>query len=449
LLIIQNDHAFAGVAARSPDEIVLVSADRGRQSVFWAEEIDGSGLSVVLAEDGARDPCDERRLVHIAPGQVVSAGQIIEDVDEVAVAPAAQRWTAGLQREWKTIGAVAENARTFPQAPQRYTRAMAARVGALTEGLEIVDLRSISGRELDPLLLEEAAEWKQDLHWDFAKSAELVRQFTDTRALTGAALLDCGEVVGYGYSVVEDQKGLIGDLYVRQEWRTPDTVLQLFRAILDGLTGLRTLRRIESQLMLVDPLTGGELRASRGLKVYDRLLMSFDFEASAPAAKAGARRRFHLEPWGDHLQESVAVVIAMAYQDHIDSRINDQYGTIAGARRFVANIVQFPGCGFFYRPGSFVAFDPATGRLAGILLVSFVSADVGHITQLCVTPEAQRSGLGYEMLLKGLAALRAGGARRVTLTVTDANAGAVDLYRRCGFRELRQFSAFVWDAPAG
>jgi ribosomal protein S18 acetylase RimI-like enzyme len=329
---------------------------------------------------------------------------------------------------------------------------MAARVGALTEGLEVVDLRRISGRQLDPLLLEETAEWKHELHWDFAKSAELVRQFTDTRALTGAALLDRGEVVGYGYSVVEDQKGLIGDLYVRREWRTPDSMLLLFRALLDGLTGLRTLRRIESQLMLVDPRIGAEHRASQALKVYERLLMSFDCfdrDAALPAPKAGARRRFHLEPWGDHLQESVAVVIAMAYQDHIDSRINDQYGTIAGARRFVANIVQFPGCGVFFRAGSFVAFDPATGRLAGILLVSFVSSDVGHITQLCVTPEAQRSGLGYEMLLKGLAALRAGGAKKVTLTVTAGNTGAVDLYRRCGFQVLRRFAAFVWDAPAG
>ncbi len=328
---------------------------------------------------------------------------------------------------------------------------MAARLGALTEGLEIVDLRRLSGRELEPLLLEETVEWKQELHWDFAKSADLVRQFADTRALTGAALLDRGEVVGYGYSVVEDQKGLIGDLYVRRDWRDRESVLQLFRSILDGLIGMRTLRRIESQLMLVDPRVGAAVQESRSVKVFERLLMSFDCnrDAFVPtlAPKAGARRRFHLEPWGDHLQESVAAVIAMAYRDHVDSRINDQYGTIAGARRFVANIVQFPGCGVFFRPGSFVSIDPATGRLAGILLVSFVAADVGHITQLCVTPNAQRSGLGYEMLLRGLAALRAGGAKRVTLTVTEANAGAVDLYRRSGFQELRRFSAFVWDAP--
>jgi ribosomal protein S18 acetylase RimI-like enzyme len=327
---------------------------------------------------------------------------------------------------------------------------MAARLGALTEGLEIVDLRRLSGRELEPLLLEETVEWKQELHWDFAKSAELVRQFTDTRALTGAALLDRGEVVGYGYSVVEDQKGLIGDLYVRPDWRDRESVSQLFRSILDGLTAMGTLRRIESQLMLVDPRVGAAVQESRRVKIYERLLMSFDCtDALEPTLipRGCARLRFHLEPWGDHLQESVAAVIAMAYREHVDSRINDQYGTIAGARRFVANIVQFPGCGVFFRPGSFVAFDPATGRLAGILLVSFVSVDVGHITQLCVTPDAQRSGLGYEMLLRGLAALRAGGAKRVTLTVTEANAGAVDLYRRCGFQELRRFSAFVWDAP--
>jgi len=210
---------------------------------------------------------------------------------------------------------------------------MAARCGSLTEGPEIVDLRRLSGRELDPLLLEETAEWKQVLHWDFAKSAELVRQFTDTRALTGAALLHRGEVIGYGYSVVEDQKGLIGDLYVRPEWRDRESVLQLFRSLLDGLTGLRSLRRVESQLMLVDPLVGAELRESRSLEIYERLLLSFDFACTVVPNTAG-RRRFHLEPWGDHLQESVAKVIALAYRDHVDSRINDQYGTVGAPLRF-------------------------------------------------------------------------------------------------------------------
>ena len=50
---------------------------------------------------------------------------------------------------------------------------------------------------------------------------------------------------------------------------------------------------------------------------------------------------------GDHHHELAAGVISLAYADHIDSQINDQYRTVAGARRFIYNIVQFPGCGIF------------------------------------------------------------------------------------------------------
>ena len=156
--------------------------------------------------------------------------------------------------------------------------------------------------------------------------------------------------------------------------------------------------------------------------------------------------RFHIEPWGEHHYESAASVIALSYSDHVDSRINDQYRTLAGARRFIYNIVQFPGCGAFFRPGSFVAFDPAAGWLAGIVLTSFVAEETGHITQLCVTPAARGRGLGYELLRQAVSTLRLHGAKRISLTVTNANTEAIRLYERCGFRETRRFLAYMWES---
>src|SRR5579863_7450596 len=111
-------------------------------------------------------------------------------------------------------------------------------MGALRQAagpVEIVPLRHLVGRELDPTLLVETIEWQRDLDWDFARSADLVRQFTDTRSLAGFALIDRSEVVGYGYSVVEDHKGLIGDVYIRPAWRDGATEARLFGAILDDL----------------------------------------------------------------------------------------------------------------------------------------------------------------------------------------------------------------------
>lgn len=314
-------------------------------------------------------------------------------------------------------------------------------------GPEIVELRELAGRELNPVLLEETVEWQRDLDWDFSRSADLVRQFADMRAIMGNALIDRGEVAGYGYSVLEENKGLIGDLYVRPAWRNGANEIRLFRAILDGLIAMPGVGRIESQLMLIDPAVGKALQRERFVKLQERMLMRLD-TSTPPRLPAGrALRQFHIEPWGDHHHEMAATVISLAYQDHIDSQINDQYRSVGGARRFIYNIVQFPGCGSFFRKGSFVAFDPETGWLSGISLVSFVSDDVGHITQICVTPRAKGRGLGYELLRESVNALRVHGARLVSLTVTSGNTEAIDLYRRCGFEEARRFLAYVWERP--
>ena len=153
----------------------------------------------------------------------------------------------------------------------------------------------------------------------------------------------------------------------------------------------------------------------------------------------------YIEKWHDHYSDPAAQLIAAAYEGHVDGRINDQYRSAAGARRFLYNIVQYPGCGSFYRPASFVAFDGMSGRLCGMSLASIVAPDTGHITQICVAPGARGTGIGHELLRQSLTTLREMGCGIASLTVTAANEDAGKLYERVGFRVLRQFSAYVWE----
>ena len=139
-----------------------------------------------------------------------------------------------------------------------------------------------------------------------------------------------------------------------------------------------------------------------------------------------------------------AALIARSYEHHIDGRINDLYRTPSGSHKFLENIVQFPGCGSFHQPGSFAARDRATRRLLGVILASLVAPDIGHVTQVCVGPEAQGKGLGYELVRKSLQSMAASGFKRCGLTVTSANP-AVRLYQRMGFRKRSEFAALVWD----
>jgi ribosomal protein S18 acetylase RimI-like enzyme len=319
-------------------------------------------------------------------------------------------------------------------------------MAALTEPVrrpDIVDLRELRADDLESLLTEEIRTWATSLQWDFSKSADLVRRFVDLRALNGCALVENREVIGYSYFVLEDHKGLIGDLYVRHRWRTPEAETRLLEGVLEEMMTTSGLARIESQLMMVENLPVRVMPGARFLNSYLRDFMVADL-GDAVLPQGRVRYRVYIERWAEQFQEPAAQLIASAYLGHVDSHINDQYRSAAGARRFLFNIVQYPGCGTFYRPASFAAFDPE-GRLCGLCLTSMVAEGIGHVTQICVGNWMRGAGVGYELLRQSLAELRENGCRKVSLTVTTSNRDAIRLYQRTGFETRRQFSAYVWE----
>ena len=113
------------------------------------------------------------------------------------------------------------------------------------------ELRELTPGSLHDLLLEETAAWRRELHWDFSSSAALVRQFADEQTLGGFALVAGGEVLGYAYTVAENEKGLIGDLFVREPYRTVERENSLLAACVDSLARMRGIRRIEAQILLL------------------------------------------------------------------------------------------------------------------------------------------------------------------------------------------------------
>jgi ribosomal protein S18 acetylase RimI-like enzyme len=83
--------------------------------------------------------------------------------------------------------------------------------------------------------------------------------------------------------------------------------------------------------------------------------------------------------------------------------------------------------------------------MAALILCSRVRHDVGHVTQVCVLPEYRSGGVGEALLACTAAALRKRKFSMLSLTVTEANNRAVELYRRLGFDVQRIFDAFVWE----
>src|SRR6516164_6665124 len=80
--------------------------------------------------------------------------------------------------------------------------------------MNIIDLRQTTVRQLEPLLLEEASHWRDELHWDYRSALDLIKRFLDAHALSGYVAAENNLAVGYSFYVLEDYKGLIGGLYV-------------------------------------------------------------------------------------------------------------------------------------------------------------------------------------------------------------------------------------------
>jgi ribosomal protein S18 acetylase RimI-like enzyme len=308
----------------------------------------------------------------------------------------------------------------------------------------VLELRQVRVSALNPLLEEETEAWRAQLDWNFLPSADLVRRFVEMQALSGHCLMLGNRVIGYTYYVCEDRKGLIGDLYVVEEFRTPENETLVLSATLDALMKAPFVRRIESQLMMLGAPLDRPLPSWRWLQVHTRQFMEANLAATAQLPPR-ATPDFLYQIWNERAQEEAAHLIPAAYRGHIDSQINDQYRSISGARRFLLNIVQYPGCGSFFQSGSFVALHAQTGRICGLCLASLVAPTVGHITQLCIEPSVKGFGVGYELLRQSLAALAAQGCEKVSLTVTAANTEAIRLYERMGFSTMRRFAAYVWE----
>jgi ribosomal protein S18 acetylase RimI-like enzyme len=308
--------------------------------------------------------------------------------------------------------------------------------------MNLVDLRQVSVRQIEPLLEEEARHWRDELHWDYRSALDLIKRFLEAHALCGCAAFESGTAVGYSFYVLEDQKGLIGGLYVSPKFPQAAIGHRLLDEMLYAMRAVPQLSRIEAQLMPFGGPVESPLR-EQGFHLFTRQFMLFDLQKSSPP-HVGASAGMRLDRWNDRFFEPCAKLIYLCYTDHVDGEINDQYRSRTGALKFLKNIILLPGCGQFVPGASFVLRQAGSDDLIAAVLTSEVSSGVGHTTQICVLPGYQGNGIGRMLMQTSAEALRAMKFRELTLTVTSENAAAVKLYEKLGFITIRTFTAGVW-----
>ena len=334
--------------------------------------------------------------------------------------------------------------------------------------IEILDLRHFAAPMIRPVLEVEGELWKQRLHWDYRTSARLLMQYLDSHMLPGYAALEAGQIAGYAFCVYEETKAVIGDAFAMANplagspgasptgpafacqnsasaLRVEETLL---RHLFELLQNSPQVDRIESQLLLHPSGTHAKVFGDAGFRVFRRLFMVQQLHDLWRQPRTDLPGGLEVRTWRDEDLASASRLITEAYRDHPDSMINDQYRSSQGSLRFLHNIVRYSGCGTFSPPVSHVILNRASRELVALVLGSRVSPESGHITQVCVHPDYRRRGLARLLLSVAAFHFMRLGVTEISLTVTESNTQAIDLYRAEGYACPHSFDAAVWKRPA-
>jgi len=323
-------------------------------------------------------------------------------------------------------------------------------------GFEIIDIRRFEAKEFSDLLDAESRAWNTILRWDFAASVRIINSCLRDKRLSGYALMGDGKIRGYCFFFYDGEKGIIGDLYVDPELAGLGQEQDLLEHALETLLATPGLQRIEAQLPHYERGRLEPCFTARGFQSFLRRFMSLPLKGANPPAIVDSphttlasrdrleREGIELIPWQKRFNNDAAEMLYESYRKHVDAVINDQYASVIGATRLVENIFHNQGCGDFLTHVSRMAVHRPTQKLAGILTVTRVRPRTAHIPQVGVGPSFQGLGVGTAMMEAAFQDLREDGFDQVTLTVTDANAGAVRLYERLGFETFKTFGAFIY-----
>jgi len=326
---------------------------------------------------------------------------------------------------------------------------------------EVVDIRHFGAGDFAALLEAESSAWTKSLRWDYTPSVRLIAACLADKRLSGYALVADQRIQGYSFFLYEDQKGLIGNLFVEPNGSSREHALLLLDHVIETLKATPGLRRVEAQLphFALQELEScferhqfaTYLRRFMALRLKSRLSGSLPLTEPLRGAhrfSSTVPEDFIIEPWERRHDEEAARLLYHAYRGHIDAEINDQYCSLQGSLRLIENIVHLHGCGENVPQASLVVIQRDTGKLAGILALTAVRPTTAHIPQIAVSREFQRGGLGIGLMEASFRELGKLGFEEVSLTVTDLNVNAVRFYERLGFETFRTFGAFAWNRPA-
>jgi len=309
--------------------------------------------------------------------------------------------------------------------------------------MQVLPLAVASPALLEQVFAEELGDWQAQLSWDYSSAVALIKRHISCRSLPGFFLADGSFAAGYCYYVIAPPLGYLGNVYVTRDYASQSTYELLITSALRALQAHPDVRRIESQVFGfncdVSPIMLREHFAA-----LRRHFMALPLNPEPfPDEGYAHPPDFRILQWDRGYFLPAADTIYDSYSGSPDHDMCYDYQSREGCVRFLRNLVDNPGCGRFSPETSRIALDSA-GRVSGVLITSLISRGTGMIPQISIRREAQGKGLGTALLTRYFKAAKERELTKVTLSVSAQNANAHRLYSRLGFRETKEFYAFIW-----
>ena len=148
--------------------------------------------------------------------------------------------------------------------------------------------------------------------------------------------------------------------------------------------------------------------------------------------------QYRLTPWAPHLAEAHARVKHLSFRDELDGLLFPVLRSLASCRRLIEDISLRDG---FVPEATWLA-EYASTEYAKSLPCGTIQAiraprRTAFIQNIGVVPAHRSRGVGAALVIAALWGLQHVGVTKAALEVTAENDGAVQLYRRLGFRTTK------------
>jgi ribosomal protein S18 acetylase RimI-like enzyme len=305
--------------------------------------------------------------------------------------------------------------------------------------IDLIPLSQTDPQDLKNLMDIEERTWQDEIDWDYAPIRTILSTFIDQRLLPGFVAVSDKKLIAYLYFLVLRSKGMVGTVFATGPAAQQATEKILTRAI-EALKDTKTVRRIEAQIIPIAGLQLTPIFLHHGFDHFLRHYLELDLILLPPNLP---RLSMSIVPWHPQYLQQCAEVGFRSYRKGIDSVICADYRSVESCESYIRSLVENPGCGIFLPDASFIALD-SRGNPCGFIITSQLSKTSGMIPQISIHPAHQGRGLGSALIRCAVDRLRQTGFRTVRLTVSHQNRRAFDWYERLGFRNRRDFGAFVW-----